>query len=721
MLTQYTGHQGLGDPSMLERIDALFSCGAGEYVNIPQIVVVGDQSSGKSSVLSGLIRKDLPRDSGLCTRFATKIVFRRAEQTGIRVSIVPDEQATAEHRARLAAKGVFNIDTFEDVAFGDIIKEVRDAIGIKSPDETANDKPTFSGDVLQLEISGPKEEHLSVIDVPGIFRDPTPGLTTKDDIKLVRDMVLRYMENPRSVMLAVVPANVDVATQEILQLASDLDPDGDRTLGVLTKPDLVDAGAEDRIIDLVQGRARPMKLGWHILRNPGQKDLENASFDRQRQEHDFFRSVRPWNTLDHDDVGIEALRRRLKDVLSSLIRREFVKVKVEVQKKLTTAEEKLKGLGPERNSRASQAAYLTEISARFQHLVDLALSANFGTDDLFDRYRDLRIAPAVVLRMEQFKADITLWGHKYSFELPEEHGEPHSAPSLGGKNKRRSHTQVEMTTDLKVRRHIKFPDVEDLLHPQEQLSRIRSEDNPEWLRGLHHTSRGFELGTFDPVILASALRQQTVSWRPISFGYVSDIASMIHTFILTALESICTNDRLKDDLYSFLSEDLRVRYIKAMEQVDFILDVEIGGIPMTQNSYFVERLGKRRYKRFSDSLASLSFNDNDHGPIIKVNEILPNAAAQNEDELVEDIHAILQTYYEVCLMRFIDNVCKQATDHFLVNGLETPLRVFTPVFVSRMTDEQLEKIAKEEPQVEKQRAKLTKDIKSLKTAKKILA
>lgn len=168
-----------------------------------------------------------------------------------------------------------------------------------------------------------------MIDVPGIFRDPTPGLTTKDDIKLVRDMVLRYMENPRSVMLTVVPANVDVATQEILQLASDLDQDGDRTLGVLTKPDLVDAGAENRIIDLVEGRARPMKLGWHILRNPGQKDLVDQSFDRQRQETEFFKSQRPWNSLDVESVGIESLRLRLKNVLSGLVRKEFTKVRMQ--------------------------------------------------------------------------------------------------------------------------------------------------------------------------------------------------------------------------------------------------------------------------------------------------------------------------------------------------------------------------------------------------------
>ena len=166
---------------------------------------------------------------------------------------------------------------------------------------------------------------------PAIFKNTTPGLTTKSDITLVKDMVLGYMENPRSVMLTVVPANVDVATQEILELANDVDPNGDRTLGVLTKPDLVDQGAEPRVIDLVEGRARVMKLGWHVVRNPGQQQLSNSSLNRQSLEVDFFRSKAPWKTISSENVGIESLRGRLKEVLSILVRQEFPKVRLQAQ------------------------------------------------------------------------------------------------------------------------------------------------------------------------------------------------------------------------------------------------------------------------------------------------------------------------------------------------------------------------------------------------------
>lgn len=191
-------------------------------------------------------------------------------------------------------------------------------------DETK--KPTFSNDVLSLEISGPDQEHLSVIDVPGIFKSTTEGVTTKYDIQLVRDMVKGYMDNPRSVMLAVIPSNVDVATQEILELATEADVDGTRTLGVLTKPDLVDKGAEAQVIDLLNGRIRPMKLGWHVIRKPGQKDLSDPDLNRGALEMAFFRSVAPWNSIEKERVGVDSLRLRLKEVLSSLVKKEFPKV-----------------------------------------------------------------------------------------------------------------------------------------------------------------------------------------------------------------------------------------------------------------------------------------------------------------------------------------------------------------------------------------------------------
>ena len=91
-----------------------------------------------------------------------------------------------------------------------------DIKGSKASDEAAD---TFSDDVLRFDICGPKQQHLSVIDAPGIFTNTAEGVMTDSNIEVVRNMVNYYMKNPRSVILVVILANVDIATQEILKMA----------------------------------------------------------------------------------------------------------------------------------------------------------------------------------------------------------------------------------------------------------------------------------------------------------------------------------------------------------------------------------------------------------------------------------------------------------------------------------------------------------------------
>ena len=94
------GSGGLADPVLLEKTDKLFACNVGDYIDLPQLVVVGDQSSGKSSVLEGLTSLPFPRDSGLCTRFATQITFCRTALDSDIVSIISSKDANIEHTGK---------------------------------------------------------------------------------------------------------------------------------------------------------------------------------------------------------------------------------------------------------------------------------------------------------------------------------------------------------------------------------------------------------------------------------------------------------------------------------------------------------------------------------------------------------------------------------------------------------------------------------------------
>lgn len=192
--------------------------------------------------------------------------------------------------------------------------------------KTDGTKAAFSKDVLQIEIRGPKQEHLSIIDLPGLFSVAIKRETTKRDIALVRDMAKQYMKNKRSIILAVVPANTDISTQEIVQIAEDLDPEGERTLGIFTKPDIVDQGAEQTIVNVVAGRSHILKHGWCVVKNPSQRELLDPESDRHECEKNFFDSKEPWTSLPKDRVGIAALKTRMQRLLGHIIHREFSQV-----------------------------------------------------------------------------------------------------------------------------------------------------------------------------------------------------------------------------------------------------------------------------------------------------------------------------------------------------------------------------------------------------------
>lgn len=195
--------------------------------------------------------------------------------------------------------------------------------GLEKKRSKGDDKQTFSHDVLQIDIQGPEQQHLSVIDLPGIFKKTTPGLTTKSDMAMVKKMVSGYMKNPRAAILTVVPANVDIATQEIIEIAEEHDTERQRTLGVLTKPDLVDRGAEQHVIDLIEGKSHQLGLGWCIVRNLSHNELLNSTSDRGELEESFFKVREPWADLNKKKVGIQALQARLIEVLAEIVRREF--------------------------------------------------------------------------------------------------------------------------------------------------------------------------------------------------------------------------------------------------------------------------------------------------------------------------------------------------------------------------------------------------------------
>lgn len=425
------GLQSSRTSQRLNQIDRVRANGVGDHVALPQLVVCGDQSAGKSSVLEGISGIPFPREDGLCTRFATEIVMRHdQQQSRMTATITPHSARKDEDKARLAS---FRTEFRDFSELPDIIRAAGQIMGVRMS-ESEVDAPAFAADVLRLELVGNTGLHLTIVDLPGLIS------VSEDerDVQLVSDLVDSYLKSSRTIVLAVVPASSDVDTQGIIQRARHHDKDGVRTVGIITKPDLINAGTEQRVARLAKNLDRTkLNLGFFLLKNPAPAELLRGitPHARQRAEHDFF-SSEPWRGLglDPSRVGIENLRVFLQDLLDSHIERELPKVQEELRELLKQSSQELSALGTERNTASQIRMYLTRISADFHALLQAGIDGNYGgRDATFFEARDgafgNRLRAMVHLENEKFANCMRDYGQKRKIVSSEDIDSSEEAPS----------------------------------------------------------------------------------------------------------------------------------------------------------------------------------------------------------------------------------------------------------------------------------------------------
>jgi dynamin 1-like protein len=270
-----------------------------QAIELPQIVVVGSQSSGKSSVLESIVGRDfLPRGSGIVTR-APLILQLQTTPSNVR------DGCTEWGEFLHCPKKKF-VD-FKDIRT-EIEEETRRMVGI-------NKKQAITNSPIRLRITSPRVPNLTMVDLPGMTKVPV-GDQPKDIENQIRDLLLQYIANPNAIILAVTPANSDIATSDAIQLSRAVDPKGDRTVGVLTKVDLMDKGTHAG--DMLMGRVVSLKLGFVGVINRSQKDIhdDKAMEDARADEIKFFREHPAYSHFAASGkIGTAYLAKRLNQIL----------------------------------------------------------------------------------------------------------------------------------------------------------------------------------------------------------------------------------------------------------------------------------------------------------------------------------------------------------------------------------------------------------------------
>jgi hypothetical protein len=429
----------------------------------------------------------------------------------------------------------------------------------------------------------------------------------------------------------------------------------------------------------------------------------------------------PWSKLPKDRVGLASLKTRLGELLGEIARKEFPNLRSEIAKELDDCEKERESLGPAREVEQEQRLFLSNMAKKFQNIANAALDARYSIDEIFESHEELRLITYIVNRTEVFSHDFEKSGHSYSFDDPsrtiwDEKGTDEEDSSPSNTDEARVFT-AGIDAD-------EFPILDSLVGyalPEEPKTGIM-----DWAEKLYIKSRGPDLGTFGGDVLASALKEQTRKWPDMTQGYLGEVIVVVHRFIVILLDVICADPHVRREIWAEIQEELVNRYKGAMNQALFLVSVEREKRPYTLNHYFNENLQiARNTRKFHDlegkARRESTNHANQNGNLVVDLEAVKSAKSKsNLEQVKEEIHDILKSYYKVARKRFVDNVFSQAVNHFLLTGPKSPLAVFNQEWVITLDAERLDAIAGESSAVKARRKNLGKKIHELQTALRIL-
>ncbi|KAF3771234.1 hypothetical protein M406DRAFT_344538 [Cryphonectria parasitica EP155] len=336
---------GISDPALITLVnklqDVFTTVGVNNPIDLPQIVVVGSQSSGKSSVLENIVGRDfLPRGSGIVTRRPLVLQLINRVATG-------ETNGTSEDIANSTDKAA-NADEWGEFLhipgqkFYDFNK-IRDEIS-RETEAKVGRNAGISPAPINLRIYSPNVLTLTLVDLPGLTRVPV-GDQPRDIERQIKDMILKYITKSNAIILAVTAANIDLANSDGLKLAREVDPEGQRTIGVLTKVDLMDEGTD--VVDILAGRIIPLRMGYVPVVNRGQRDIDNkkpinASLEAERAFFDNHKAYRNKSSY----CGTPYLARKLNLILMMHIKQTLPDIKARIASSLQKYSQELEGLGP---------------------------------------------------------------------------------------------------------------------------------------------------------------------------------------------------------------------------------------------------------------------------------------------------------------------------------------------------------------------------------------
>ncbi|RDA83169.1 hypothetical protein CP532_4929 [Ophiocordyceps camponoti-leonardi (nom. inval.)] len=623
-------HRGL-----LDMIDEFRAQAIDRYVSLPELIVTGDECLGKGAILEAITGMAGPLDDERCPRFATELMLRPSPHTRVKASILPDRGRSHEEQDQLRLFDR-NVEP-ADRNLNDVIDAARRAMGLSGD--------AIGKDVLRVELTGPELPTLTVIDLPclspsgngngdeGTDQGPDP----------VNDMVLGYMNRKRSIILAVVSAKSEFSLPKVIRLSREADPDGIRTLGIITEPSRLQNGSESEAsyVKLAQNRDVKLRLGWHVLETGDHCDGED----------DFFRQM-PWTGIDPLHLGITSLKPRLVHVLKYHILHQLPSLAQDVSDGIDGSKERLEKLGSPRGTIRDQRRYLLQISQSFCQLTRAAVDGVYG-DDFFGSSRTdegyrRRLRAVVQNTLTDFAGKMHAQGRSRRI-----------VDGGGGEGD---------------------DDDERSLGANEVLRSAYVEE----VRQLLHRNRGCELaGTFNPLIVGELFAEQSQPWRAITMTLKDEMVAAVRKTTQAVPYHVAaeeTAEKLSEVVNAGIDHLSKVLDAAVEQVLTTYLDIH----PITYNGDLldaVRAVQADRRRRELDARVRREFGRSvlETGNVFSVSgdKLLDLLAAQggSDEALSASSLAVdyAEAYYTISIKRFIDAISTRAIECQLVQKLPSVL------------------------------------------------
>ncbi|KAF7954506.1 hypothetical protein EAE96_005627 [Botrytis aclada] len=703
-----TDHLGNEDTMMklsfIDELKKLFAIN--ELLNLPQLVVIGDQSSGKSSVLQAITRLSFPVDDGLCTRFPTEVSLQRASEDALEITITKAVRVLDAPNLTPSQKNWFEgqskrVDKFNGKwggraanmhDFCEIITEAKRVImgdsvdpgqSGKKANAATNKKNQLSDATLKIVKKGTGEINITIIDIPGLVSSTHPAH------KMARQLVDQYIANPRSIILAVAhPANVE--TQDMFQIIKNIDNWKNRVIGVITKCDKIEPEGDDWVFRAIKNDEsdpefdRCLRYGWFALRNLSPSERKSSPSNeiqtiRDDKEKNLF-SQKVWTDLQREEkLGITNLKKALTKMHNEHVTRSIPELIPEIADRLKSVERKIEALGPPRITPESQLNCLVNLATKY------SLHAGDAIDGHNDRLPvncpEVKIRKIVRDALDDFRDGMTeVYDQRFNSKI------------LGFSIE----SVDERSWERAVLRNKYFKAISQCIE----------------------ANRGKEMADeVNGAVIRSLWSELTPVWRDQTKALIKKLVEAIWVSVGCLLHAICEEESLLINVQNLLEEDKNAVRDDALHELDKLLNDERSGLIVTLNKWNVFQLSDLREGRFELMTARLDEIQRRDKDLVKT-QVKSWFGHNAKIDAIFTTHDKLASYYQIGMVRFVDNVCHQVCERHLLGG-KSPLRTLGPdMIIKRFQGDEkaLRKIAGETAVQLAERARLQKDQESLQRA-----